>query len=166
MSDITLPIDGGYFNYRVGAIIIHNNRVLMVTNDRFPTYYSIGGRVQFGETLEDAVLRETYEETQLHFKIDRLAFVHENFFRGAHMENKPFHELSFFFLMQPHADIEKVKCESVTSEGVKEWADWLPIDGLDEYALYPEFFKTELRDLQPNVRHFVTRNDKTRRVGA
>ena len=54
-QDITLPVGDGYFNLRVGAIIQKDGKVLMVGNDAVDYVYSVGGRVQFGESLEDAV---------------------------------------------------------------------------------------------------------------
>ena len=49
-------------------------------NENRVFYYSVGGRVKFGESLEKAVLREVKEETGIEAEIDRMAFVHENFF--------------------------------------------------------------------------------------
>lgn len=38
-----------------------------------------------GETAEDAVVREVYEETGVRYEIDRLAVIHENFFTKARL---------------------------------------------------------------------------------
>jgi len=73
--DYKLNVDDGYFIYRVGAIITNDNCVLMIKNENHPYYYSIGGRVNFGETAEDVIIREAHEETNIHFEIDRLAFL-------------------------------------------------------------------------------------------
>ena len=40
-----------------------DDRFLMVENDRFDHLYSVGGRIKFGETAEEAVVREVFEET-------------------------------------------------------------------------------------------------------
>ena len=78
--DLTFKTEQGRFNYRVGAIIIQNGKLLMVKNKILPYYYTVGGRVKMNETSEEAVLREVFEETGVHFEIDRLGFIHENFF--------------------------------------------------------------------------------------
>lgn len=78
-SDCTVPIDNGYINLRVGAIIMKDGKFLMVGNERDNFLYSVGGRVQFGETTEAAVVREVFEETGVMLEIDRLGFIHENF---------------------------------------------------------------------------------------
>lgn len=72
--------ENGWFRYRAAAIIIENGCVLFAKNDSNDYYYSIGGGVHIGEKAEEAVLREVYEETGVHYEIDRLAFIHENFF--------------------------------------------------------------------------------------
>ncbi|MCL2488659.1 MAG: NUDIX domain-containing protein [Oscillospiraceae bacterium] len=164
MTDITLQADDGYFNYRVGAVIIHENHVLMVKNENYPYYYSVGGRVHFGETSDSAVLREVYEETKLRFEIDGLAFIHENFFIGGFKDNKPFHEIAFFFLMKSHEHVTNIKCSSVGSDGGKESLYWLPIDKLNDYPVYPEFFKYALANPSEGTGHFVTKDDRTYRV--
>ena len=165
MVDITLAADAGFFNYRVGAIILSNDGVLMVKNANHPYYYSVGGRVRFGETAEDAVLREACEETKLTFEIDRLAFIHENFFVGGFGEPKPFHEIALFFLMKPHHDIGRIQCQSIGADGGDETLHWLPLDTLADCPVYPEFFRSELKNLSREVRRFVTRDNATVRVG-
>ena len=77
-KDMTVPCEDGLINLRVGAIIMKNGQILMVGNDIHPEYlYSIGGRIKFGETSEEAIVREVLEETGVKLEIDRLGFVHE-----------------------------------------------------------------------------------------
>ena len=161
MRDITLKTIDGYFNYRVGAIIIHKGHVLMVRNENYPYYYSVGGRVRFGETSAGAVLREVFEETNINFEIDRLAFVHENFFFGDFM-GEHFQEIAFFFLMKFNDKIENINCNSKGMDGGKEALHWLPINNLSEYNLFPEFFKSELQNLTDKVKHFITKDEITK----
>ena len=81
-QDLCVKMDEGILNIRVGAIIMKDDKFLMVENDRFPHMYSVGGRIKFGETAEEAVVREVFEETGVKMEIDRLGFIHENFFPG------------------------------------------------------------------------------------
>ncbi|MDR0883929.1 MAG: NUDIX hydrolase [Oscillospiraceae bacterium] len=146
--DITVPIAEGIFNLRVGAIILQDDKVLMVKNDRDPYYYSVGGRVKLHETLEAAVVREVLEETGATLAIDRLVWIHENFFTSTFGATcgKRYHEISFFYLMKPTAEL-RVTSGSYTNDGAKERLVWLSMDDLAQYELYPEVFKTGLRNL-------------------
>ena len=69
-----------WFRYRAAAIIVEDGYVLFAGNEKDDYYYSIGGAVHMGETAEDAVKREVFEETGIHYEIDLLAVIHENFF--------------------------------------------------------------------------------------
>jgi len=55
----------------------------MVGNGNADYLYPVGGRIKFGETVEEAVIREVFEETDVQIDIERMAFVHENYFYGV-----------------------------------------------------------------------------------
>ena len=78
VQDLCVKLDEGVLNIRVGAIILKEGKFLMAGNERFPHLYSVGGRIKFGETAEEAVVREVFEETGVEMEVDRLGFIHEN----------------------------------------------------------------------------------------
>ena len=48
------------------GVIIHSGRKVLMArnpNEERAFYYSVGGRVRFGESMEEAALRELKEET-------------------------------------------------------------------------------------------------------
>lgn len=91
-------------------------------------------------------------------KIERLVFVHENFFQMKSSDQNQggnYHEIAFFYLMQS-CDYHKITCDSVTNSNIPERLAWLPISSLVEYPLFPSFFKTHLGRLPSDVMHIVT----------
>ena len=70
-----------WFRYRAAAIIVEDSCVLLVGNEKEDYLYSVGGGVHMNEKAEDAVLREVLEETGVRYEIDRLAVIHENFWK-------------------------------------------------------------------------------------
>lgn len=154
-GDMTVQCDDGLINIRVGAIIIKNGKLLMVGNQRNDYLYSVGGRVKFGETAEQAVVREVFEETGVKMEIDRLGFVHENYFFGNEKlgSKQLIYEIAFFFYMKVPCDFVP-KSDLFTDGGSPEFLKWISLD--DERKIYPEFFKTELQKPVNGVRHFVS----------
>ena len=63
--DLTLKTKEGYFNYRVAAVIVNDGKILAQRNTKTNEYYLPGGRVTFGETSEEALLREIKEELKI-----------------------------------------------------------------------------------------------------
>lgn len=65
---------------RVAAIIVMDDKILLVRhekNDR--TYWLLpGGGVEFGETLEQALVRELKEETNLDIVVDRPVMINDS----------------------------------------------------------------------------------------
>ena len=55
-SDMTVQCGNGLINIRVGAIIMKDGKILMVNNGRNDYLYSVGGRIKFGETTEEAIM--------------------------------------------------------------------------------------------------------------
>ncbi|MGH4139159.1 NUDIX hydrolase [Clostridium sp.] len=146
----------GWFRYRAAAIIIEDGHVLFAKNEVDPYYYSIGGGVHLGEKAEDAVKREVFEETGIEYEVDRLAFIHENFFEGSGtLDGMKCHEISFYFLMKSRGT--KELDSNSYSQGVREYMHWLPIDKLKDYVAYPSFFADKLINLRDSVEHIVSK---------
>lgn len=155
-KDLTVAVGDGILNVRVGAIIMKDNKFLMVGNERSDYLYSVGGRVKMGESAQEAVMREVFEETGVKMEVDRLGFVHENFFVGDAPTNlgKQIYEISFFFYMKVPEDFT-LECDSFTEDDCKEHLIWVTQD--TEKTYYPEFFRRELQHPSDEVKHFVTR---------
>jgi ADP-ribose pyrophosphatase YjhB (NUDIX family) len=151
--DLSFVTKQGSFIYRVAAIIIKNNKLLMVKHEDYPCYYTVGGKVKINETSEEAVMREVYEETGVEFQIDRLVFIQERFFE---MTGEHHHEIVFYFLMKENFNID-FSCKSFTDRGPRESLHWLPIMNLDKTNLIPEFFKTKLFDNMSSIEHIITK---------
>ncbi len=149
----------GAFRYRAAAIIIENGSVLMARNRQPAYWYSVGGAVRLGETSRDAVIREVEEETGVHYDVDRLCFVHECFFPDApETGGFPCHEVALYYLMKPRPAPDP---GSGSPAVLGDRLAWLPVDGLEGLRLYPEFFKTRLRELPKAPAHIVSREHES-----
>ena len=65
------------FQIRVTGILIENNQLLLVKQRVSPgrAWSLPGGRVEAGETLDEAIKREMLEETGLEIKVEKLLYV-------------------------------------------------------------------------------------------
>ena len=153
-KDMCVACDEGLLNIRVGAIIMKDGKLLMVGNERADYLYSVGGRIKFGETAEEAIVREVFEETGVKMEIDRLGFVHENYFYGNASSNrgKLIYEISFYFYMKVPRDFAPVS-ESFAEDDSREHLSWVSLD--EDVKMYPEFFRTELKHPANTVKHFI-----------
>ena len=148
-QDMCVTCDDGILNIRVGAILMKDGRILMVGNERSNYLYSVGGRIKFGETAEEAVVREVLEETGVKLEVDRLGFVHENYFYGDAPTNlgKLIYEISFYFYMKVPSNFAPVS-DSFTEDSSKEFLRW-------DIKMYPTFFRTELKNPTDTVKYFM-----------
>jgi len=155
-KDMCVSCDDGIINIRVCAIVSKDGKILMIGNQSADYLYTVGGRIKFGETAEDAIVREVYEETGVVMQVDRLGFVHENYFVGDSPSNlgKLVYEISFFFYMKVPTNFTPVS-NSYTSDNNKEFLHWVDID--NDVKMYPTFFKTELLNPSSSVKHLVTK---------
>ena len=156
--DMTVPCDEGLINIRVGAIILKDGKFLMAGNDRDDYLYSVGGRIQYGETSEEAVVREVEEETGVKMEVDRLGFVSEVYFFGnPHTDHRrTVYEIGFYYYMKVPEDFSPVSEDFLEGEST-EHLRWVTVH--DDIKMFPTFFKTELSHPEYVVKHFV-RDDR------
>lgn len=78
--DLSFTTAEGKFNYRVCALLLQEGKILAMQDERSPYYYLPGGRVQMGETAEQAVMREVREELGVAVEIQRPLWLNQAFF--------------------------------------------------------------------------------------
>ena len=154
--------ENNWFRYRAAAIIVEDGCALFAGNANEDYLYSIGGGVHMNEKAEDAVRREVFEETGVHYEVERLAVIHENFFdgHGGSLDGFHCHEVAMYYLMKPRGT-QKLHSDSYTYGGVKEEMHWIPIENLDKYKAFPTFLKDYLSGSQEGILHIVTDERKS-----
>lgn len=143
--DLTLKTKKGIFNHRVAAVITHNHKLLAQKNTKTDEYYLVGGRVRFGESSEEALIREIKEELDIKVTDFRPLWINECFFIDS---GKRFHEIGIYYLV----DISNtVFYDSSTVFETKEenkinTYEWLETDKLEDIKLYPLFLKDKIKN--------------------
>lgn len=151
-----------WFRVRACALIVHDGKVLMARRPAEPFHYTVGGGVHHGESAADAVRREVREELGVNLEVDRLAFIHENFFAGDTtftLTGRDCHELGFYFLMRFDPAQPLNLTTNHTAAGVPEFFEWVALAdyGRDRVA-YPPFLAAELADLGNTPKLITTRD--------
>jgi ADP-ribose pyrophosphatase YjhB (NUDIX family) len=130
------------------AIVFRDDEVLLVRNrDTGGDFYLLpGGGQEFGETLTDAAIRETAEETGLLISPLRLVLVRE--YIGANsefaLEDCDVHQVELMFLAElvgEAADTERLGDE------MQVGVEWLPVGGLGRVRIYPSALARLLPEL-------------------
>lgn len=150
--DITLKTECGKFNMRAVGVVVYNDKLLVYQNEGYPYKCLPGGRIQFGEPAEAAVLREMKEEIGIDAEIIRPLWLNQAFFTED-VEQTQFHELCFYFLMKlPTAFLESHQSSFVTKEGKKiHKFEWLSFNDIANTYLYPTFLKDEIFNLPDSL---------------
>ena len=149
--DISFKSGNEKFNYRVCAMMISDERILAMHDDRSPYYYLPGGRVAIGETAENAVIREIQEELDITPKIVRPLWLNQAFFTED-VDNLNYHELCIYFLMDiADTDLLTRGKQFTSNEGQRTHTfEWLEFERLKDEYFYPLFLKKDIFNL-PNV---------------
>ncbi len=160
MSDILFKTEDHIFSYRVGGVLIHNNKILLQKPKGDAGYAFIGGHVSFGETTDETLVREFKEEINADVKIERLIMVCENFFSWGDL---PCQQINFYYLVSLEENTQ------IPTEGVFSAIDelgnkrvdldmcWVSLSDLANIKLYPEEAKPYIMDIPDKIVYFAHR---------
>lgn len=155
--DVTFLTDTGRFNYRACAVIIHENKILAMHDERSPYYYLPGGRVCLHETAADAVLREVKEELGIDAEIVRPLWLNESFF-VEDVSGEKYHELCVYFLL----DVSKTNLLAQGEKFIRKERnhthefEWLKLERLQSEYFYPVFLKEKIFKLPAHLELLAT----------
>ena len=161
MYDCGFSKENNWFRYRTGGFLIHDDKMLFVKSKIGNYYYMIGGGVHLGESSKQCIEREIYEESGIRAKVDYLAVVCENFFKGKGgiIDGFDCHTLEFYYRMtMPDGEFEK--CKSSTDDN--EELVWLKIDEIEHSEIKPTFIKERIIEILTNktTLHIIEERDR------
>jgi 8-oxo-dGTP pyrophosphatase MutT (NUDIX family) len=157
---ITKKSDLVRFKYRVAGLALYQGHVL-IHQFEGSDYWSLpGGNVELGESSEEALVRELYEEAGLEIEVVRLLWVHENYF--VRHSGKQVHEICFYYLIR----LKKEETfRFIGAEGkTKLYFKWALLEDLALIPLVPTFLKTNLHLLPGQPVHIVSFEEKPSKV--
>ncbi|HMA63638.1 MAG: NUDIX hydrolase [Fibrobacterota bacterium] len=156
-NDLVFDRDNTRFNFRAVGILIHDNKVLLHKINNNPYWSLPGGRVAFGESSQNSVIREMEEELGVNCTILRPLWVMENFF---HSFNRDTHELAFYFLLSVPDEL-LTKGISFTQKEYDStlYFQWHPLDTIESATLNPSFLRKALKQLPENLTYIVHKDE-------
>lgn len=109
------------------AIIIKEGKILLCKSKRRGYYFLPGGHVEFGEKIEEALIRELKEELNAKTVRMKLVGLVQNRFRE---ENKNWHEINFIFET-------KLKDCDISSREDRILFEWVELSSLKKTNILP-----------------------------
>lgn len=141
--DISTNIGNSVFNFRVCALIIHDNKLLCHKCDKDVYYATPGGRVMTGEPSEHAIIREMKEELNKEIISEGLLAIIENFFTA---NGKPYHEILFAYKCEFEDEQDKSITETLKciEPGKNVNYEWIDLNDLQHTDIRPAVIKEVL----------------------
>lgn len=159
MIDVKIDSEEGKFKFRVCGILKVNDKYLTVKIQDNDFYCLPGGHVELGEDTDSAILREMQEELGYEVKIVKLVSIIQNFFKTK--DNRVFHELGYYYIVEPKNLDEVNLNDYVISENdkgkiVRLEFKWFTLEQLQKARFLPEVLKNQLTN--SNLENIITRD--------
>jgi 8-oxo-dGTP pyrophosphatase MutT (NUDIX family) len=137
-SQILVAIEKLVFRPAAYAILINDEKILLMNTRSTGKYFPPGGGVALDERIEVALKREVKEETSLEIEIVRFLHFKESFFYYDPLD-EAYHSFSFFFLCTPKT-LMLVDDDQVDDDESEKprWVNWHNLHAEDFQSFGPE----------------------------
>lgn len=124
-----ISYDGSPVSWRVSAyaLVIKDESVLIIKNRKEVLHDVIGGGIEMGETVEDALHREAMEEGGAEIKIGEL--IHTSFDWFYHMRGTFHQTVQMFYLATLVGELQ------TPTEDDIEWVKFVPLSDIAQFPL-------------------------------
>ena len=154
-SDMIMSSQGGLtFMYRVGGIAVSGGRLLVEHDVGRDLCFLPGGRVEYGESAAEALVREVREELGEEVTIGRLVFVSDHLFE---LDDERFQEVALYFVIE-FAPAAAVTGREGRFAGVEPGTlfEWIALDAAPA-RLFPSFLRAGVGSLPERTEYVVER---------
>ena len=162
--DILFKTEDFVFSYRVGGILVHNDKILL-QRPKNDDYAIIGGHVSSLETTIDTLKREFEEELHANIVVDDLLAIGEIFFPWG---DKPCHQICLYYKvhLSNHEDIPLdgsfYGYDDLDNERIDLEFCWVPLEELKNgLKVYPTELIPYILEPQDDIVHFVSKQIMT-----
>ncbi|MBO7452362.1 MAG: NUDIX domain-containing protein [Clostridiales bacterium] len=158
-EDCKFTCGSSYFRFRAGAFILNDGKMLFVKSNFGDYLYVTGGAVNMCETTEHCIIREIKEELGTDAKIERLAVITENFFRGVggNIDGLDCHTIEFYYIIS----IENADgVRGMTDDG--EELIWVPVEDIKNTNIKPSFITERMDEIlgSHSILHIIEERDR------
>lgn len=138
MKDIEIKNEFGKFKFRVSAIILKDNFILLEKAKKYDGYCFPGGHVELGETSLESISRECQEELQIKVKKAILLCALENIYHAN--DGTSVQELNYFYKVKTDVKIVQEKFDVVEIDKGREKIhtfEWVSLIDLERKCVQP-----------------------------
>lgn len=157
MQDIQFKSGDIVFNCRVNGICIKNNKIFLskLKDDAYWTF--VGGKVEFSEATDTAILREYKEEVGANLQVDKMIALIENFFD---LKGQSWHQYIFFYLLRDdNNELEFFDGEKQVLDNNEAIYKWVDLSDLDNIPIKPDCSREILQKLPKNIKHYINKEN-------
>lgn len=147
MKDILFDVDGVLFSYRVGGVLIKDNKILLTKGG--DDYSLPGGHSQIGETSQETIVREFKEETGFDVEPLNAISTYENFWKW---DNKDCHQLCIYYKLKMVDETQELVPNPDTNDTK---FIWLELEKLKNINLYPIGMSAQILNNITDTTHFI-----------
>ncbi len=147
MKDILFDVDGVLFSYRVGGVLIKDNKILLTKGG--DDYSLPGGHSQIGETSQETIVREFKEETGLDVEPLNVISTYENFWKWG---DKNCHQLCIYYSLKMINENQELIPNPDTNDTK---FIWLELEELKNINLYPIGISAQILNNITDTTHFI-----------
>lgn len=159
MRDLYFKNGDNVFSYRVGGILIHNNKILLQKLKNDEGYAIIGGHVSFLENSIETLKREFKEELHIDIEVNYLVAIGEVFIPLGRGRG---HQINLYY------NVTLKDSNQIALEGALKGYDelngqiidlefvWIPLEKLKkEIKIYPLNLISIILENKQNPTHFI-----------
>jgi ADP-ribose pyrophosphatase YjhB (NUDIX family) len=154
---LQVQLDGRGFNVRAAGVVVRDGRLLLHWKDHEAMWTLPGGRVEFGESAEEAGRREMEEELGAAPVSMRLLWVVEHFFDLP--DGREWHQVGFYYAVALPEGCETLRRDEWTAHDgpVPALYRWIAFEELPRLVVSPSFLATAVAQQSDVPRRLVHR---------